>query len=702
MSVNIRLKHSSQAGKVPTAGDFAGGGEICLNTADVKAYMLDDTGSVVTLVGDDSPIDARYVAVDGDNMTGDLTLGTDKITLDASGGAATFVGLTTAKGGVGLTRTTDDAVIGLLATTPGQSEVRLAATGGVVDLLVGNDASGNYTTFKPNGLVEFGGDVQIGTWKNGTNNQQEGAYVYSSGAITVSRIDSTHDILKGHHLGAVTSKISADGSATLAGAVQVGDLYTNTANKGAYIGDVGFVGARRDGTNVVFQGNQVGNASPTFEVKADGSATFSKDVTIETDGRFDANVLSGSSAVFLGRVNGNPTSYIFGDGSATFASNVRVGNSTFTGTGVESSPSGNVYIQGTTTDVANGNNAFSIVNPSDYANPNALIKHNGAALFAGDMRVGGDIATITDRSIKLGAEGFIQVRRDGAEGVFYGYALNNGGSYTSLITGDGSATFAGLMTVNEAVRANRTGASQPCFSARLNDVQKAVIFANGSATFSSGDINLGSDGSITCSNTVTSQGTILTSDQRFKTNVEPAKPQLADVVQLGNSLKNWNWTEDAPVADKDTRFLGLIAQDLEAICPTLVTTVERTKQGKELTPEQVIPAVYEDKVVPAVYEDKVVPAVYKTIVIPAERNDEGEITTPRSTEQVLVTPQYTEQVLVTAEYTEKVLVKEEEIIPPTYEELDDSYKAIKNDVFIMKLLGAVAELTAKVEALEAG
>ena len=63
MSVSIKLKHSSQAGKVPTAGDFAaGGGEIALNTADVKAYMLNAAGEVVTLVGNDSPITSAIVA----------------------------------------------------------------------------------------------------------------------------------------------------------------------------------------------------------------------------------------------------------------------------------------------------------------------------------------------------------------------------------------------------------------------------------------------------------------------------------------------------------------------------------------------------------------------------------------------------------------------------------------------------------------
>ena len=37
------------------------------------------------------------------------------------------------------------------------------------------------------------------------------------------------------------------------------------------------------------------------------------------------------------------------------------------------------------------------------------------------------------------------------------------------------------------------------------------------------------------------------SDIKFKENITVANPQLADVVTLGNSLKNWNLKEEAPL-----------------------------------------------------------------------------------------------------------------------------------------------------------
>ena len=146
------------------------------------------------------------------------------------------------------------------------------------------------------------------------------------------------------------------------------------------------------------------------------------------------------------------------------------------------------------------------------------------------------------------------------------------------------------------------------------------------------------------------------SDARFKENITHANPQLADVVALWKQLKNFDWNDKVPLNDelRAVRQLGLIAQEAEKVSPGIVKTIKRTKQGKELTPETVIPAVYKDVVDP--------------------QDEENFL-------QELVTP--------------------EQIIPATYEEVDDSFKGISHDALIMKLLGAVAELSAEVEALKA-
>ena len=164
-------------------------------------------------------------------------------------------------------------------------------------------------------------------------------------------------------------------------------------------------------------------------------------------------------------------------------------------------------------------------------------------------------------------------------------------SHGILIDKTDAVTSAGVLVFNQTSDSNFAS----CFAAYGVGTNNRVadIRNDGSASFS-GQIN---------------GTTVGTSDSRFKENIEPAHPQLGDVEALGAILKNFDWNEDAPVNEeiRAQRQLGLIAQEAEEVCPSLV----------------------------------------KTIMIQG-----------------------------------------------------DSYKGISHDALIMKLLGAVAELSAKVKALE--
>ena len=101
-----------------------------------------------------------------------------------------------------------------------------------------------------------------------------------------------------------------------------------------------------------------------------------------------------------------------------------------------------------------------------------------------------------------------------------------------------------------------SGGSRPNFTGLYGTNTTVSILADGSATFS---------GTVTAT-------VVPPSDARFKENITPAKPQLADVVALGGILKNYNWNTEAPVNDeiRAQRQLGLIAQEAAEICPNLV------------------------------------------------------------------------------------------------------------------------------------
>ena len=301
--------------------------------------------------------------------------------------------------------------------------------------------------------------------------------------------------------------------------------------------------------------------------------------------------------------------------------------------------------------------------------PNITLNADGSAKFAGGNGYS------TDLSLGINNSGTIAIRNDTAlvSDVFQVYKGGSASNNINLrLRNDGSAEFAGSAKIGtpdvsdaegKGIELNVGNTSANLFlQAPFNASSSSKIFRVNYGT--SENISFTNNGSATFAGTVTASSYVTSSDQRFKENITDANSQLADVTALGNSLRNWDWTADAPVTDKETRFLGLIAQEAETISPGIVATIPRTKNGNELTPEVVVPAVYETRTVPAVLDE------------------EGEVIEPETTEQVLVT--------------------EEQVTPATYEQLDDSYKGIKNDVLVMKLLGAVAELSAKVAALEAG
>lgn len=452
--------------------------------------------------------------------------------------------------------------------------------------------------------------------------------------------------------------LNASGAATFAGNI-IHNNWDDNGTGGVRITsgtDSGAVQVKGNGnsSDVAFSVRSGGNSSTdnVAQINGDGSANFAGTLTVEENIN-GLKAISGSgsgSASVIRAYSDTLSSYttnLNADGSAEFAGDVYADKQFRTRNGYGSADSA----------------VLGVVVEGSGGAANATIGYDGSATFAG-----GSFSVASSGYLYLTNQ--IRVNRLASDGGSYILEGQNAGAQTSLITKTGSATFAGDVTIGKTTSgASDIGArfikgsttellSLDCVGGGSSDVAYQIN-NNGSST-----VQIKADGTAAFAGTVSAQGSVLTSDQRFKENITDAKSQLADVTALGNKLRNWDWTADAPVADKDTRFLGLVAQEAETICPGIVTTIARTKDGDELTPEVVVPAVYETKTVPAVLDE------------------EGEI--------------------VEAETTEQVLVTAEQVTPATYKQLDDSYKGIKNDILIMKLLGAVAELSAEVAALKAG
>ncbi len=202
------------------------------------------------------------------------------------------------------------------------------------------------------------------------------------------------------------------------------------------------------------------------------------------------------------------------------------------------------------------------------------------------------------------------------------------------ISSDGITTFAKTVFAGDSANVgtglfaatNNASAATPAITARNYNAGNGGLLV-GYNSVGAINVTILADGSATFNGTVTAT-VVPPSDARFKENITPAKPQLADVVALGGILKNYDWTDEAPLNEelRSVRQLGLVAQEVEDICPSLVKDINRTKTVE---------------------------------VKPAVVGPKGKVIKEAVTEQV-----------------------------------DDSYKGLSQDALIMKLIGAVAELSA--------
>lgn len=103
-----------------------------------------------------------YVAKTGDNMTGDLTLGTDKITLNATDGSATFAGSVSALR-IGVE---DAGSNGALSVADSGTRLQTFVVTGDGRVKIGSQAASNPVILLNSdytGSAEFAGDVVVGS-----------------------------------------------------------------------------------------------------------------------------------------------------------------------------------------------------------------------------------------------------------------------------------------------------------------------------------------------------------------------------------------------------------------------------------------------------------------------------------------------------------------------------------------------------------
>ena len=218
------------------------------------------------------------------------------------------------------------------------------------------------------------------------------------------------------------------------------------------------------------------------------------------------------------------------------------------------------------------------VQPQNGSDITAEINANGSATFTGTttLNVPGNSDALSVRQSGVGAEYLTIYAADGGGGQLF---VKDGSGITNiqLLGSDGSAEFAGsvqagnLNTGLTNVEGSLISANGSVFAQRPgSEANSTILFAGYRGTSLRFSVNADGDGFFTGNVTA---GNV--SDIKFKENITDASPQLDDVVALGSSLKNWTWKEEAPLNEelRSNRFLGLIAQEAEQICPSLTYEV---------------------------------------------------------------------------------------------------------------------------------
>jgi hypothetical protein len=201
----------------------------------------------------------------------------------------------------------------------------------------------------------------------------------------------------------------------------------------------------------------------------------------------------------------------------------------------------------------------------NFGSPNIRLNANGTSSFQNSMAVlapSGTAANVGLFGVSGLSNGFV-VSYDGSAGVNYDFTgsgapqMRFSSSDSLLKLGQNLNSSPALFTVNSVTGDVRIGGTLPA----------------------SPNISLNADGTATFAGNVTAPN--VTSDIRFKENLTPASSQLDDVKQLAALLKNWDWNDQAPMNDeiRAQRFLGLVAQEAETVCPHITYEVQRDEEA---------------------------------------------------------------------------------------------------------------------------
>ena len=165
----------------------------------------------------------KYVEVAGDNMTGDLTLGTDKITLDASDGSAEFAGRISGNGECFLGDNNSDprGYLKIVNNSTNEDDDAIRIT---------DTTNNNVARIRVDGSATFNSTVKQGDF-NGGRIDATGSVLLAAGGIATqyeqATTASTARAFRVYHGTSENATVFADGSATFTGDITANNVTFN-------------------------------------------------------------------------------------------------------------------------------------------------------------------------------------------------------------------------------------------------------------------------------------------------------------------------------------------------------------------------------------------------------------------------------------------------------------------------------------------
>ena len=396
-----------------------------------ESPWLAPTGVVYTFIGSgingywsgteldaSTSIEAVFVEVAGDDMSGDLTLGTNKIKLDATTGAGTFVGSGSFGGQLSVNRglpSNNNAATFLIGNTSTNSAISL-----------NNDGSSDFAgtaTFES--IIQVGGDPFPGT--------ATGFAAYNDGSIVISSTSPTGSIFRGYTTGTndATSTIFADGGATFNRYV-----FSGSDTSHGYF----FANAPSGEYDALLIRNATTGGKNTAVIKHDGSASFKGNVNVG-----DTSTSSGGTQI-------SAAGYLYLRSAAADAATPVIDVYNLNNTKRASINADGSIETRSSLSAADG---YSGINTSGtiYANRS----NGGDNVFSGAIYGSNTTSTITAAGAATFSDGVGITGKGGADTAFYIFDTANNNATTTSFLANGAATFAGTVKANGTILTRASG-----------------------------------------------------------------------------------------------------------------------------------------------------------------------------------------------------------------------------------------------------